>query len=49
MKVCVTCAVRTENYAAFRCPVCGTEIVRCAHCRASSKPYVCPKCGFTGP
>ncbi|TAJ45474.1 zinc finger domain-containing protein [Methanofollis fontis] len=33
----------------FGCPICGTEIRRCAPCREQSIAYTCEKCGFQGP
>jgi len=50
MKVCSTCNREVaDEYISFKCPGCGKEpIVRCRHCRTTSKPYKC-KCGFEGP
>jgi len=51
MKVCSTCNKEvTDDYVDFKCPKCGSErIVRCLHCRTTSKPYTCKECGFIGP
>ncbi|MFH1239968.1 MAG: zinc finger domain-containing protein [Candidatus Diapherotrites archaeon] len=51
MKVCSTCNKEvTDNYVEFKCPKCSKErIVRCLHCRSTSKPYTCKECGFIGP
>ncbi|MEM3736983.1 MAG: zinc finger domain-containing protein [Candidatus Bathyarchaeia archaeon] len=53
MPVCIWCekmVVPTEFFVKFPCPNCGeVTITRCQRCRALSRPYRCPKCGFTGP
>lgn len=51
-KICSSCGIRLvgKGITYFKCPMCGgTEIGRCAKCRDQSVPYICPKCGFTGP
>jgi Zn-ribbon RNA-binding protein len=43
-------ALAGKGAAHFPCPDCGEATLgRCARCRDQSVPYVCPKCGFTGP
>ena len=51
MKVCTTTNVEvTSTYVEFKCPKClAGRIVRSSHARETSKPYVCPECGFEGP
>jgi hypothetical protein len=48
---CVSCGINVSGMSAasFKCPVCGTEINRCAKCRKQSNLYECPDCGFRGP
>ena len=51
MDVCTSCnkEVRSE-FASFKCPACGkAKINRCDRCKAISKLYKCPECGFVGP
>ncbi|OYT42740.1 MAG: RNA-binding protein [Candidatus Aenigmarchaeota archaeon ex4484_224] len=51
--ICISCGthVLTKKYfSAFKCPNCGKEwIVRCSTCKALSREYKCPSCGFVGP
>ena len=50
--ICTSCKKRITNdpgTVKFKCPECGTEIVRCSHCREVAAKYKCPKCGFEGP
>ena len=51
MKTCSTCNKAVmDDYIEFKCPKCGkAKIVRCKHCRETSKIYACPECGFEGP
>ncbi|MEK6941977.1 MAG: zinc finger domain-containing protein [archaeon] len=51
MKVCTTCNTQvTKSFVEFKCPKCAkTHIIRCDHCRTTSKAYKCPECGFEGP
>lgn len=51
MKVCSTCNKEvTDKYVEFKCPGClKKKIVRCGHCRRTSKEYICDACGFKGP
>jgi len=49
---CISCdrqISNSEGATIFKCPRCGTLIVRCAECRAKGNPWKCPKCGFEGP
>ncbi len=48
---CTSCnrEVNAGEYVSFKCPQCGETIIRCDHCRATSTPWKCPKCGFEGP
>ena len=39
-----------DNFVRFLCPNCGkAEIIRCSTCKALSRKYKCPSCGFVGP
>lgn len=51
MKVCSSCNKEvTDSFVEFKCPKCGkSKIVRCEHCRKTSKAYDCKECGFEGP
>jgi predicted RNA-binding Zn-ribbon protein involved in translation (DUF1610 family) len=51
MKVCDSCNKEvTDNFVEFKCPKCNkNNIIRCLHCRSTSKEYICKQCGFTGP
>ena len=51
MAVCVSCHKDVQDYVKFKCPECGTTIIRCQHCRSLDIPYKCPnpKCNFEGP
>ncbi|HNV00987.1 MAG TPA: zinc finger domain-containing protein [archaeon] len=51
MKTCTTCnKIVTDAKTEFKCPECGkTTIVRCDHCKTTSKTYTCKECGFVGP
>ncbi|MDO8634045.1 MAG: zinc finger domain-containing protein [archaeon] len=51
MKTCTTCnSVISGKFVEFKCPQCGqASIVRCSHCRTTSKSYSCPECSFGGP
>ncbi|MBN2127457.1 MAG: RNA-binding protein [Candidatus Diapherotrites archaeon] len=51
MKVCGSCNKEvSDDFVEFKCPSCGkSNIIRCLHCRATSKEYKCEECGFTGP
>ncbi|HOD89895.1 MAG TPA: zinc finger domain-containing protein [archaeon] len=51
METCTSCKKEvTKDYVSFKCPNCGkTKIVRCNRCKAISKIYKCPECGFIGP
>jgi Predicted Zn-ribbon RNA-binding protein with a function in translation len=48
---CESCGINTAGMkaATFNCPICGTQISRCATCRKQSNLYECPDCGFRGP
>lgn len=49
---CTSCKKEISNMAGtviFKCPECGTEIIRCTQCRIDGIKYTCPKCGFEGP
>jgi len=50
-KRCTSCGVEVlKEYTEFKCPNCGeSEFVRCWSCRVLGTPYICDKCGFTGP
>ena len=51
MKKCSTCnKVVTDDKTEFHCPSCGKGIiVRCDHCKQTSKKYTCEDCSFEGP
>lgn len=51
MKVCITCNKEVaKGYVEFKCPKClKAKIIRCQHCRTTSKTYTCQACGFVGP
>ncbi|MFH1224444.1 MAG: zinc finger domain-containing protein [Candidatus Diapherotrites archaeon] len=51
LKVCSTCNKEvTDKYVEFKCPGCmKKKIIRCGHCRQTSKEYACGDCGFKGP
>jgi Zn-ribbon RNA-binding protein len=51
MKKCSTCnKVVTDDKTEFHCPSCGKGIiVRCDHCKQTSKKYTCEECSFEGP
>ena len=51
MKKCISCnKVVYYDKTEFKCPGCGKEaIVRCDHCKTTSKNYKCPACEFEGP
>jgi predicted RNA-binding Zn-ribbon protein involved in translation (DUF1610 family) len=51
MKKCISCnKMVNEDKTEFKCPGCGKEtIIRCDHCKTTSKAYVCPACEFEGP
>ncbi|MFA5125600.1 MAG: zinc finger domain-containing protein [archaeon] len=51
MKTCTSCnKVVTGKHSEFKCPSCGkSTIVRCEHCKQTSKTYVCKECEFEGP
>jgi predicted RNA-binding Zn-ribbon protein involved in translation (DUF1610 family) len=51
MKTCTTCIkIVSDEKTEFKCPDCGkTTIVRCDHCKTTSKTYKCKECGFVGP
>jgi len=46
---CVSCNKEVDNFVKFKCPECGSDIIRCQHCRALDIDYKCSKCGFIGP
>ncbi len=48
MAICVSCKKDADKYVKFKCPKCGTEIVRCSKCRLIEIDYQCPKCDFKG-
>ena len=51
-KTCISCKkslTNDEGSITFKCPKCGYEINRCAHCRQTSAKYKCPSCEFQGP
>ncbi|MFH0869392.1 MAG: zinc finger domain-containing protein [archaeon] len=51
MKHCISCKDEVTNdsgAAIFICPQCGTQVIRCSHCRKTAVNYKC-KCGFEGP
>ncbi|HHC19300.1 MAG TPA: DUF1610 domain-containing protein [Euryarchaeota archaeon] len=51
VRTCTTCgSTLDKGSTVFYCPNCGEAIIaRCKRCRALSRSYVCPKCGFEGP
>jgi len=50
MKTCIsTNNVVTDDFVEFKCPKCGTRIVRSMLARKKSMPYTCKECGFMGP
>ncbi|MCX8158314.1 MAG: zinc finger domain-containing protein [Candidatus Diapherotrites archaeon] len=51
MKTCISCKKEiTKEYVEFKCPSCNKhKIIRCLHCKKTSKEYSCPECGFSGP
>jgi len=51
-KFCVSCGrniLAIKDSVVFKCPNCGSEIVRCGICRNKVVKYTCPVCGFSGP
>lgn len=49
LKNCTTCGKQTKSYSEFPCVECGSNIVRCNHCRMISNKYRCTSCGREGP
>lgn len=51
MKKCTSCSKEVVNdFVEFKCPSCEKKkLVRCKHCRNTSKTYKCEECGFIGP
>lgn len=48
---CISCKKKASDYIKMKCPECGTEIIRCQHCRSLDISYKCPnpKCKLEGP
>jgi len=51
MRVCSSCNKEVNfDFTEFNCPKCSkTKIIRCDHCKTTSKEYKCEECGFIGP
>ena len=49
MKTCITTnKVVTNDFVEFKCPQCGSRIIRSLEARNKALPYTCT-CGFIGP
>jgi len=49
MKTCITTnKVVTNDFVEFKCPQCGSRIIRSLEARNKALPYTCT-CGFTKP
>ncbi|MFH1663354.1 MAG: zinc finger domain-containing protein [archaeon] len=51
MKLCSSCNKEVNfDFTEFPCPKCGNaKIIRCDHCKSTSKEYKCIECSFVGP